>query len=304
MRHIPEISLILACAAGAAAQPVIVALDMDPSRPGIQATVDVPVGTTVVPGIAVYIYDLSGTHSIQSIGFIGGLDRGISLGHSPVPSAHQGSVASIVGHLGSPVNPANTGFVFPAHQPGFAGPEVQYLELNASAPAPIATAPLAPVFTADVQLSGAAARDVYRIALLDLVTVWRGGTGGAFSPSAVEFLTTGGDSVPDRTISIAGPDADVPQPVPPAAFLVDYVDGGNPGFGQTGGGRIRVGHGCYANCDGSTTPPILNVGDFTCYLQLFGAGDLYANCDGSWAPPVLNVGDFTCFLQRFAQGCN
>jgi hypothetical protein len=60
---------------------------------------------------------------------------------------------------------------------------------------------------------------------------------------------------------------------------------------------------CYGNCDGSTTPPILNVGDFTCFLQRFAAGDSYANCDGSTTPPILNVGDFTCFLQRFAAGC-
>jgi hypothetical protein len=60
---------------------------------------------------------------------------------------------------------------------------------------------------------------------------------------------------------------------------------------------------CYANCDQSTTPPVLNVGDFTCFLQQFAAGNSYANCDQSTTPPVLNVGDFTCFLQRFASGC-
>jgi hypothetical protein len=60
---------------------------------------------------------------------------------------------------------------------------------------------------------------------------------------------------------------------------------------------------CYANCDGSTVAPVLNVGDFTCFLQRFAAGDSYANCDNSTTPPVLNVGDFTCFLQRFAAGC-
>jgi hypothetical protein len=60
---------------------------------------------------------------------------------------------------------------------------------------------------------------------------------------------------------------------------------------------------CYANCDASTTQPILNVGDFTCFLQRFAAADPYANCDQSTVAPVLNVGDFTCFLQRFAAGC-
>jgi hypothetical protein len=60
---------------------------------------------------------------------------------------------------------------------------------------------------------------------------------------------------------------------------------------------------CYANCDGSTTAPVLNVGDFTCFLQRFAAAEPYANCDQSTTAPLLNVGDFTCFLQRFAAGC-
>jgi probable HAF family extracellular repeat protein len=60
---------------------------------------------------------------------------------------------------------------------------------------------------------------------------------------------------------------------------------------------------CYANCDGSSTTPVLNVADFTCFLQRFAAGDTYANCDNSTTTPTLNVADFTCFLQRFAAGC-
>jgi hypothetical protein len=60
---------------------------------------------------------------------------------------------------------------------------------------------------------------------------------------------------------------------------------------------------CYPNCDASSTPPVLNVTDFTCFLQKYAAGDAYANCDGSTAAPVLNVIDFTCFLQKYAGGC-
>jgi hypothetical protein len=60
---------------------------------------------------------------------------------------------------------------------------------------------------------------------------------------------------------------------------------------------------CYANCDNSTTSPVLNVADFTCFLQKFAAVDPYANCDGSTQAPTLNVADFTCFLQKFAAGC-
>jgi hypothetical protein len=60
---------------------------------------------------------------------------------------------------------------------------------------------------------------------------------------------------------------------------------------------------CYPNCDNSTTSPILNVQDFTCFLQRYAAGDTYANCDNSTTPPILNVQDFTCFLQSYAAGC-
>jgi probable HAF family extracellular repeat protein len=60
---------------------------------------------------------------------------------------------------------------------------------------------------------------------------------------------------------------------------------------------------CYANCDGSTAAPVLNVADFTCFLQRYAAGESYANCDQSTSAPVLNVADFTCFLQRYAAGC-
>jgi hypothetical protein len=61
--------------------------------------------------------------------------------------------------------------------------------------------------------------------------------------------------------------------------------------------------GCYANCDNSTQAPVLNVADFTCFLNRFAAGESYANCDGSTQQPVLNVADFTCFLNSFAAGC-
>jgi hypothetical protein len=60
---------------------------------------------------------------------------------------------------------------------------------------------------------------------------------------------------------------------------------------------------CYANCDGSTVAPVLNIIDFTCFLQKFAAGDPYANCDQSTVAPVLNVIDLTCFLQKYAAGC-
>jgi hypothetical protein len=60
---------------------------------------------------------------------------------------------------------------------------------------------------------------------------------------------------------------------------------------------------CYANCDGSTIAPILNVNDFACFLNMYAAGETSANCDGSTIEPVLNVNDFACFLNAYAVGC-
>jgi hypothetical protein len=60
---------------------------------------------------------------------------------------------------------------------------------------------------------------------------------------------------------------------------------------------------CYANCDLSTSAPVLNVADFACFLNKFAAADPYANCDGSTVAPTLNVADFACFLNKFAAGC-
>jgi hypothetical protein len=60
---------------------------------------------------------------------------------------------------------------------------------------------------------------------------------------------------------------------------------------------------CYPNCDGSASTPLLNVNDFICFLNRYGANDPYANCDQSTVPPILNVLDFQCFLNLFAAGC-
>ncbi len=60
---------------------------------------------------------------------------------------------------------------------------------------------------------------------------------------------------------------------------------------------------CYANCDGSTVPPVLTIADFACFLNRFASRDPVANCDGSTTAPTLNVQDFMCFLNKFAAGC-
>ncbi len=87
---------------------------------------------------------------------------------------------------------------------------------------------------------------------------------------------------------------------------------GQPDAGALTGGAFQITGGywagtipaCYANCDGSTVVPILNVNDFQCFLNKFAAADLYANCDNSTNPPVLNVNDFQCFLNKYAGGCS
>ena len=75
-------------------------------------------------------------------------------------------------------------------------------------------------------------------------------------------------------------------------------------YGCAGGFWASDASACWANCDSSTTPPVLNVLDFTCFLNRFAAGDPYANCDNSTTSPVLNVLDFSCFLNKFAAGCS
>src|ERR1043165_2962035 len=70
---------------------------------------------------------------------------------------------------------------------------------------------------------------------------------------------------------------------------------------------------CYPNCDQSTSCPVVNTGDFTCFLQQYAAAQPlpsaqqqthYANCDGSTTFPQVNTGDFTCFLQKYADRCS
>lgn len=66
---------------------------------------------------------------------------------------------------------------------------------------------------------------------------------------------------------------------------------------------VSVTVGCYPNCDASTGTPLLNVADFTCFLQKFTSGDPYANCDQSVAQPNLNILDFLCFMHKMSVGC-
>jgi hypothetical protein len=106
----------------------------------------------------------------------------------------------------------------------------------------------------------------------------------------------------------AGTMANPPQPAridSAASRLRGYAWGENIGWinlDQAATPRF-VGLVCYANCDGSVVPPVLNVNDFVCFQSKFAAGNPDANCDRSTTPPVLNVNDFVCFQQLFAAGC-
>jgi hypothetical protein len=94
--------------------------------------------------------------------------------------------------------------------------------------------------------------------------------------------------------------------IPIACLASRPVTGGYElwvGLQSQGIAVLTVGTPCYANCDNSTTPPVLNANDFQCFLNKFAAGDTYANCDHSTAPPTLNANDFQCFLNQFAAGC-
>jgi hypothetical protein len=95
-----------------------------------------------------------------------------------------------------------------------------------------------------------------------------------------------------------------------AGWIVGYGSGGGE---YTRGFILKpIQSSCYANCDQSTTTPVLNVDDFTCFINEFALGQAlpheqqvghYANCDQSSTAPVLNIDDFTCFINAFAQGC-
>jgi hypothetical protein len=91
---------------------------------------------------------------------------------------------------------------------------------------------------------------------------------------------------------------------PSGRFVIAEVTLDDGGQNRSAAVLIEIGQPCYANCDGSTAAPVLNVADFSCFLNKFASADPYANCDGSTAAPTLNVADFTCFLTKFAAGCS
>jgi hypothetical protein len=129
----------------------------------------------------------------------------------------------------------------------------------------------------------------------------------------VTSISAGGRtiSVPQTRGLAAANDISLPDPTQ------RLMAGGGPPQSPSGGeGSARSGGeasgaggadgtgGCYANCDGSRSEPVLNVNDFACFLSRFAVGDPYANCDESTNPPTLDALDFVCFLNKFVAGCS
>ncbi len=61
---------------------------------------------------------------------------------------------------------------------------------------------------------------------------------------------------------------------------------------------------CYADCDQTTGPGVLDIFDFLCFGNLFDQSDPYAcDCDTSTGPGVCDIFDFLCFGNAFNAGC-
>jgi len=221
---------------------VTVAMDMNPRVDGCQDFVAVEAGATRVDGIRVCVFDPRGERTLWDIGYLGGINRGIALGHVP-GETHRGRLTELEGRALQPVHPENYASVEPGFDPLFAGPEVQYVEggFDQRGPVVIPRTPVA-ILEAAATLAGARAGDVFALYVGDMVTVWAPGH-GAFSVAAARTLDTGGDAVPDGTPTVAGIDGDRPIPVPPAGYEVDYVDG-------RGGAVILVVHFGDGDADG------------------------------------------------------
>ena len=130
---------------------------------------------------------------------------------------------------------------------------------------------------------------------------------------SIRNLTTGGPTITTDVSALdwllqGGPTGTQPLPTDIRLFVGGATAGNVAAYDN-----VKIGPGltqcpphatsCYANCDNSSTPPILNVNDFVCFQQQFAASSSYANCDNSTVLPVLNVNDYVCFQQQFAGGC-
>ncbi len=296
---------ILLLAGLAAAQPVEVIVDMNPAAPGIQHYLYIPGANPRLPDsnsvvrtrAEVWIRDPLGTRTFYTIGFLGGIDRGIGFGHTPDKS--HGTVLSIDPAGTHPVNPGNTAYLEnePLSQSVFAGPEVGYIEVGATAPAVIPANPAAPAFAVDIVIGQGYPHDHFDFYLVDVVTIWGNGTRGAFSTQQpMSSFDTGGDCVPDATRTLFGVDPDPAQPVPPAAFYVDYIDG-PPATGPAWLEVVPLGD---CNCDYAfnfldINPFVLALSDPPAYAESNPhCSILTADCNQDG---VVNFDDINAFVE-------
>ena len=82
--------------------------------------------------------------------------------------------------------------------------------------------------------------------------------------------------------------------------LRGFAWGENTGWLNLDQVNYYVGQYCWVDCDENNS---LNANDFICFLNRFAAAETYANCDRSTSAPVLNVNDFVCFMSSYAHGC-
>ncbi|MCA9278056.1 MAG: hypothetical protein H6815_04620 [Phycisphaeraceae bacterium] len=60
---------------------------------------------------------------------------------------------------------------------------------------------------------------------------------------------------------------------------------------------LKLNQSCYPDCNGSGS---LNIFDYICFGNAFGAGEPYADCDGNGS---LNTFDYICFGNAYTVGC-
>jgi len=134
--------------------------------------------------------------------------------------------------------------------------------------------------------------------------------GGSFS--SVGGIPTWGVGRWDGAWSALGPGLYNGAAFGPNVFALEtFDDGAGPAL-YVGGEFIEAGgvpanhiarwkcDSCYADCDTSTSPGVLDIFDFLCFQDAFVTMDPYADCDGN---SVFDVFDFLCFQDAFVTGC-
>jgi trimeric autotransporter adhesin len=125
--------------------------------------------------------------------------------------------------------------------------------------------------------------------------------GGVMANGIARWDGTGWSTLgPGKQLGLVDALLAYPQnPMGPSLVLLGGVEVGG-GLAPLGATQWVGCPNCYANCDQSTTPPVLNVEDFSCFINRFAVRDPYANCN---LDEHIDVSDFMCFINRFAAGC-